>query len=477
MKKGQQNYFMIVVIIAVLSLVVGIILFVNLGGQLRENQDVNDAFCKSKIDALSKDLEPELTSAWGDALQNVFKSFRASCTTQTEVVDPQNWDACDSSFKALSKTEPTAAATNCAMQQVSDKVQRCWEMSGEGRRTAFSWACFNVVISEASETPEVSSYTEFKNQIIKSFNCPLFDGTCKDYARDSIDPATILAAYNNLIDITELSTKSKIDFCRITELSQDDLSTEQEMYETELINKRIEEIYSELINSNVNSVLEKYVVDKMVEHGDSEIDCTLNTLTTEVKSNLEQIEEYNSDLEPFENSVLRKYNSAHNSELSELPFQLMKDTRLETETITFTELELKNFMKNIPIQEQSISYCDSISYKGKDCEDRVEYYPNGFKLKQNKLFSIEYCGDRLPFGSSLVATSVCEQGDDQRRILISDSPTGGGSRLINENLDYNCPILETAAGLELPFIETGISNPFGAAETICKKGVVRTLTS
>jgi hypothetical protein len=76
------------------------------------------------------------------------------------------------------------------------------------------------------------------------------------------------------------------------------------------------------------------------------------------------------------------------------------------------------------------------------------------------MFSVEYCGDALPLGSNIVATTICNRGVDQRRILISDTPTGGGSRLINENLNMNCPILEAVSEMELPYVDTGISNPF-----------------
>lgn len=480
MKKGQaQNYFMIITIITVLALVLGIILFTTLGGKVRENQDVTDAFCKSKIDALSKDLEPELTSVWGDALQNVFKSFRASCTTQTEVVDPQNWDACDSSFREQSKTEPTAAATNCAMHQVADKIERCWDMSGEGRRTAFSWACFNIVISEASEVPEISEYADFRKQIIKSFNCPLFDGACTEYAKNAIDDAAALAAYNNLIDMTESTVLAKIEACRMYEPkeTEETPSDEELAAEYALLNKREEEIYLELSPSNTHSVLKKYMRDKIVQIGDQEVDCTLNTLAPEFKTKLEELETLRTATEPYETSVLQKYNLAKGLALMELPFQLQKDTRLETDTIQFTEAELKNFMKDVPIQGRTTNYCNTISYRGSSCDKRVEYYPQGFKVKQNVMFSVEYCGDALPLGSNIVATTICNRGVDQRRILISDTPTGGGSRLINENLNMNCPILEAVSGMDLPYIDTGISNPFEPFKEACQDGVARTLLS
>ncbi|MAH43803.1 hypothetical protein CL614_08865 [archaeon] len=474
MKKGQaQNYFMVIVIIAVLSLVTGMVLFTSLGGKLQENQDVNDAFCKSKIQTLSVKIEPRLDAQLTEAFITLIESFRASCTPQKAIIDPQNWDACDSSFRTLSKTEPTTAATNCAMQQVADKIERCWDMSGEGRRTAFSWACFIVVISDASETPEVSSYTDFKHQIIKTFNCPFLDGNCKNKARDSIDPATILAGYNNLIDITETGIKNSIERCRKTEVEGD---TEEQLYEYELINERTEDIYLELQPNNVRTVLSDYVKDKLVTQGDQEYDCTLDTLVPETKSGLEDIQSYISAAEEYEVSVLRNYNEAHGEPaLTELPFQLQRDTRLETNTIKFTESEFKTFMKDIPIQGRTTSFCKSISYRGKNCDNRVEYFPEGFTVKQNKLFSVEYCGDTLPLGSNLVASSVCERGLDQRRILISDTPTGGGSRLINENLNYNCPVLEAAADLQESLLGEEVLNPFGAIKEICQAGVARTI--
>lgn len=481
MKKGQaQNYFMVITIITVLALVLGIILFTTLGGKVRENQDVNDAFCKSRISALSLEMKPSELGEITQSLITLSEAFRASCIPQTKVIDPQNWDACDPSFREQSKTEPTAAATNCAMHQVADKIERCWDMSGEGRLTAFSWACFNIVISEASEVPEISEYADFKNQIIKSFNCPLFDDDCKDYAKEAIDDAAVLAAYNNLLDITEFSIRGKIEVCRKDEIEETEEEPTQDELNTELalLNKRVEEIYLELTPSNTRSILQKYVKNEMVEYGDQEVDCTLNTLSPEIKLKLEERNELRNAIEPYETSVLQKYNLAKGLDLTELPFQLQKDTQLETETIKFSESELKNFMKNVPIQGRTTNYCNTISYRGRNCDGRTEYYPQGFIVKQNKLFSIEYCGDALPLGSNIAATTVCNQGVDQRRILVSDIPTGGGSRLINENLDYNCPILEATTDIDIPYVDLPLaSSLLDVARDLCQKGVARTILS
>ncbi|RZD30691.1 MAG: hypothetical protein CXT77_03995 [uncultured DHVE6 group euryarchaeote] len=489
MKKGQaQNYFMVIVIIAVLSLVAGIVLFTSLGGKLQENQDVNDAFCKSKIQTLSVKMGPLQTSTITPKWITLLKSFRASCTPQKAIIDPQNWDACDSSFRTLSKTEPTTAATNCAMEQVADKIERCWDMSGEGRRTAFPWACFIVVISDASETPEVSSHTEFKKQILKTFNCPWTDLDCIALAEKSYTPASILAGYNNLIDITETGIMNRIESCRKTEV-EEDIEEPTEEQQSELINERTEDIYLKLQPNNVREVLSEYVTD-IVTYTDGDgvddneedqedevvLDCTLDTIETEIEAGLEDIQSYIAAAEEHELTVLTNYNDAHgNLGLDELPFQLQRDTRLETNTIKFTEAELKKFMKDVPIEGRSTSFCNSISYRGKDCDNRVEYFPKGFTVKQNKLFSVEYCGDTLPVGSNLVASAVCEQGPDQRRILISDTPTGGGSRLINENLNYNCPMLETAADLQKKILGEDTYNAFSSIATICKEGAARIL--
>jgi len=427
-------------------------------------------------------MKPSELGEITQSLITLSEAFRASCIPQTKVIDPQNWDACDPSFREQSKTEPTAAATNCAMHQVADKIERCWDMSGEGRLTAFSWACFNIVISEASEVPEISEYADFKNQIIKSFNCPLFDGgECKDYANDAVRDAAVLAAYNNLIDMTESKVLAKIEACRMYEPKEtEEEPTEEELAaEYALLNKRDEEIYIELKTSNTQSVLRKYMRDEIVQIGDQEVDCTLNTLTPEINSKLEELETLRTATEPYETSVLQKYNLAHgpDSDLEELPFQLQKDTRLETDTIQFTEGELKNFMKDVPIQGRTTNYCNTISYRGSSCDKRVEYYPQGFKVKQNVMFSVEYCGDALPLGSNIVASTICNRGVDQRRILISDTPTGGGSRLINENLNMNCPILESVSEGELPYVDTGLSNPFEPFKDACQDGVVRTILS
>ena len=260
---------------------------------------------------------------------------------------------------------------------------------------------------------------------------------------------------------------NSIERCRKTEVEGD---TEEQLYEYELINERTEDIYLELQPNNPRTVLSKYLKDEIVTQGDQEYDCTLDTIVPETKTGLEDIQSYTAAAEEYEVSVLRNYNEAHGGlSLTELPFQLQRDTRLETNTIKFTESDLKNFMKDVQIQGSSTSFCKSISYRGKDCDNRVEYFPEGFTVKQNKLFSVEYCGDTLPLGSNLVASSVCEQGLDQRRILISDTPTGGGSRLINENLKMNCPMLETAADLQEKLLGEDTYNAFSKIATICKE--------
>ena len=207
-------------------------------------------------------------------------------------------------------------------------------------------------------------------------------------------------------------------------------------------------------------------------------------MTSDVKDALDDAKDYKDEAEPFESSFLRAYNDAHRKEpptdddgepqvnsYDELPLQLVKDTKLETGTIEFSEDDLENFMKNVQIGTRGITYCDSISYRGKDCEERLQFYPPEGKInvKQNSMYSIEYCGDTLPLFSNIVATTICDTGNDEarRRVIITDAPTGGGSRLLSENLALNCPITSAAAKI-LPSV-------FEGAEDICQTGITRIL--
>jgi hypothetical protein len=88
------------------------------------------------------------------------------------------------------------------------------------------------------------------------------------------------------------------------------------------------------------------------------------------------------------------------------------------------------------------------------------------------MFAIEYCGDTLPLMSNVVASTICDTGNKDtpdkagRKIIITDAPTGGGSRLLSENLPLNCPVLSIVASV-FPSME--------GPEDICQMGITRTL--
>lgn len=85
------------------------------------------------------------------------------------------------------------------------------------------------------------------------------------------------------------------------------------------------------------------------------------------------------------------------------------------------------------------------------------------------MFAIEYCGDTLPLMSNVVASTICDTGNDKagRKIIITDAPTGGGSRLLSENLPLNCPLMEFGSSI-FPSI-------FDGPKDICQTGITRTL--
>ena len=526
MKKGKVNWLMVSIIIAVLGLISALFILQAVGSKFQVDVSaLNDATCKTKISTLSVTVSESDTAEAIQKLATASEAFRASCIPQTETIDPQDWDKCDSYFKGLATSEPTIAATNCAMQQVAKRIERCWDMSGEGRRTAFSWSCFNIVISNKGLSPEVSDYGKFKTKIINSFNCERNEKDCLDTAADSINDATLIAAYNNIVSLKEAKIKDMFDLCRFEEdtdyefvksgittsgifeensggtelLCKSTVSNEACVVPTGPRNQKIatflnggdvdeepdvscfcppisaEEIYEELTTSNAQSLVRKYSNEKIIPFGTEEINCNINEMSSTIIDDLRAISDMKSKLIPREENFIQFYNAAHPldvpvTEYNQLPFQLVKDTRLETDTIKFTQADLKHFMKNIKIESRGISYCDSLSRSGKDCTERLNFYPSErFEVKQNNLFSIEYCGDTLPLFSNMVASSVCDTGNQNRKIIISETPTGGGSRLINENLKLDCPIMEAAA--KIP----GVGQYLTGARDICQTGVTRLL--
>ena len=530
MKKGKVNWLMVSIIIAVLGLISALFILQAVGSKFQVDVSaLNDATCKTQISTLSITVSESDTSDAIQKLATASEAFRASCIPQTETIDPQDWDKCDSYFKGLATSEPTIAATNCAMQQVAKRIERCWDMSGAGRRTAFSWSCFNIVISNKGLSPEESDYGKFKTKIINSFNCERNKKDCLDIAADSINDATLIAAYNNIISLKEAKIKDMFDLCRVEEdtdyefvkrgittaggifeetsggtelLCKSTVSNEACIVPTGPRNQKIatfitgddvdeepdiscfcpptsaEEIYEELTTSNARTLVTKYSNEKIIPFGTEEINCKINEMSPTIIADLQAIADMKSKLIPKEENFIRLYNAAHPDdrqveEYNQLPVQLVKDTRLETDTIKFTQADLKHFMKNIKIESREISYCDSLSRSGKDCTERLNFYPpERFEVKQNNLFSIEYCGDTLPLFSNMVASSVCDTGNQNRKIIISETPTGGGSRLINENLKLDCPIIEGAVKLFRNVPGGEHLKPF---QDICQTGVTRLL--
>ncbi|MBT5274643.1 hypothetical protein HOH11_00365 [Candidatus Woesearchaeota archaeon] len=537
MKKGIASWVIISIIVAVLGLLTALVLLQSFGSKLDiDHSKLNDEVCKGKISALSFEIDKDLSNTEEFLLKigTLSESLRAGCTPQTNTINPQDWDNCDSSFEEQAITEPTLGATNCAMQQVADRIERCWDMSGSGRRTAFSWSCFNFVISDASETPEISEYAEFKKQLIKSFGCELRDQDCKSIANDAITDASVLAGLNNLIRIKEAAIKDQFTVCRkepeleegtgfwgyyktedydsdsalickgVEEDEQCEIDTGKDVSsikdaivakDTSEVDitcmcpmKTTDEIYSELEVNTVYEVVTKYSRNEVVQVGDKEFDCEIGTMTSKIQNDLDNIQTYKEKVGPYEESFLSYYNEAHRTTITnynneahrttitnyrDLPFQLVKDTKLETGTIEFSETDLRNFMKNVQIESRGVSYCTAVSNNNMNCDDRLTFYPSGkFKIIQNKMFAIEYCGDTLPLMSNVVASTICDTGNKDtpdkagRKIIITDAPTGGGSRLLSENLPLNCPVLSIVASV-FPSME--------GPEDICQTGITRTL--
>ena len=540
MKKGIASWVIISIIVAVLGLLTALVLLQSFSSKLDiDHSKLNDAVCKGKISALSFEIDEDLSNTEEFLLKigTLSESLRAGCTPQTNTINPQDWDKCDSSFEEQAITEPTLGATNCAMQQVADRIERCWDMSGSGRRTAFSWSCFNFVISDASETPEISEYAEFKKQLIKSFGCELRDQDCKSIANDAINDTSVLAGLNNLIRIKEAAIKDQFTVCRkepeleegtgawgyyktedydrnsalickgVEEDEQCEIDTGKDVSSTKKSIdeatdkskvkiacmcplKTTNEIYSELeekqeaseediSKEDVSEIVTKYSREGVVQVGAKEFDCEIGTMTSKIQSDLNNIKTFKKEVGHFELKFITYYNLAHRktSEAAiktyeELPFQLVKDTKLETGTIEFSETDLKNFMKNVQIKSRGVSYCTAVSNNNKNCDDRLTFYPpdNKFKIIQNKMFAIEYCGDTLPLMSNVVASTICDTGNKDtpdkagRKIIITDAPTGGGSRLLSENLPLNCPVLGIVAD-EFPSLR--------GFEDICQMGVPR----
>jgi hypothetical protein len=524
MKKGIASWVIISIIVAVLGLLTALVLLQSFGSKLDiDHSKLNDEVCKGKISTLSFEIEEDLNDEEEFLLKlgTLSESLRAGCTPQTNTINPQDWDKCDSSFEEQAITEPTLGATNCAMQQVADRIERCWDMSGSGRRTAFSWSCFNFVISDASETPEISEYAEFKKQLIKSFGCEIRDSACKSIANEAINDASVLAGLNNLIRIKEAAIKDQFTVCRkepeldegvwgyyntedyttedydsnnplscegVVESEKCEINTGKNIASIkEAINdedtsevdlscmcplKTTDEIYSELERNTVSEVVTKYSRNEVVQVGDKEFDCEIGTMTSEIQSDLNNIQTYKEKVGPYEESFLSYYNEAHGTTITnymDLPFQLVKDTKLETGTIEFSETDLRSFMKNVQIKSRGVSYCTAVSNNNKNCEERLTFYPPGnkFKIIQNKMFAIEYCGDTLPLMSNVVASTICDTGNTDRKIIITDAPTGGGSRLLSENLPLNCPLMEFGASI--------IPSLFDGPKDICQTGITRTL--
>lgn len=525
MKKGIASWVIISIIVAVLGLLTALVLLQSFGSKLDiDHSKLNDEVCKGKISALSFEIDEDLSNTEEFLLKigTLSESLRAGCTPQTNTINPQDWDNCDSSFEEQAITEPTLGATNCAMQQVADRIERCWDMSGSGRRTAFSWSCFNFVISDASETPEISEYAEFKKQLIKSFGCELRDQDCKSIANEAITDAAVLAGLNNLIRIKEAAIKDQFTVCRKEpELDEDGVWGK---YDTETFGpngglmcegveedkqceiktgkdiasikkaiddkdtsdvditcmcpmKTTDEIYSKLEVNTVSEVVTKYSRNEVVQVGDKEFDCKIGTMTSKIQNDLDNIQTYKEKVGPYERSFLSYYNEAHKTTIEkymDLPFQLVKDTKLETGTIEFSETDLRKFMKNVQIESRGVSYCTAVSNNNMNCDDRLTFYPSDkFKIIQNKMFAIEYCGDTLPLMSNVVASTICDTGNKDtpdkagRKIIITDAPTGGGSRLLSENLPLNCPLMEVGSSI-FPSI-------FDGPKDICQTGITRTL--
>lgn len=450
--KGQSTYFIVGILIALLSLVVLSGVYYQFSDSV-DISNINEKLCKEKIDTLSIETKDEgIQDDTLNLLPNFLNpiEFLKSCPTQTVIIDPENLD-CDQDVIDIN---PYNTQKNCIIDEILDLSRNCWQMNSEGTINGYNWACYTASIGSVDNKDP--------NEIIKSrlksyFQCNSenSNSNCKELERNSFVSAQFSSIYNSISSSSINSNKENLKFCskinseynnkKLVEINQNIIS-----YDYELFNLLFEDI-----TENNNYIILNDILNTSIE------ECSLN----EFKENLKSSHKSNLDLIKLRDEqneiIFQNYcqslidQNCDDKKRFELSLKLSNSF---DERIYFEDIKR---VSDVKMYNKYLSFSDMFRFNDLEVNNKLVLY-NDDPILPSSAFQINYCDGLSSVSSGLIPMYMC---GNKKHISISNELNNAGSRLSKDSTAASCPIFSSISLADKLTFDTGVGE---AISEICE---------
>ena len=451
--KGQFNFYIVGILLAIFSLIVVIGVYNQISNSA-DVSDVNEKLCTSRISALSTEVGEEgITEDLINVLGVNPVDFMKVCPTQVITIDPDNLN-CD---QEVININPYDSTKNCVIDEILDLSKRCWEMNLEGSIDGYNWACYTSSIGKISK--------QDPNDIIRSrlrshFDCDseIANSNCRILEKDSFVNAQISSVYNTIISTNKYANINLIKDCSNINSNYDGevlvtINPSGKIYDSELYEKLYEEIYS---TNNYN------LIDDIINT--SKKDCNLNDLKSEIKENINSYRDLDSKMD-YQNNII------HQNYCLSIIEDCPEEKRFDLELTISRNFEEKIYFDDIKKVADTKKYNNYLTFSEffRLSDDEMEnelVLLNDQPILPSSAFQISYCDGLSPISAGLVPMYMC---GNKKHISISNELNNAGSRFGKENIEGSCPIFNSISSIDKVTFDSALST---ALDSICSASLI-----
>lgn len=401
-----------------------------------------------------------------NALPQGAKPISGICITQLVTIQPDNFVNCDSSYRDLQLEDRLAALKNCAAQQVSNLLARCWSMNGEGLLDTGSRICFNTLIqSDASEVfSSKEEILEFAEDWVDSVYTEL--GLCQtNFMENGYSSARQCEASKALIEnriIRRLTTSALKDYyidnsagtiagcLRGVDYDGDGLSdtdqNEQNIDGDEFLNEndftpngeipQAEFVFNQIYFSTPNPATAQNIDAVLLQHAD--FDPTVGTcsqISTQLAEWLVTIREQDSSIRLSNAEIALSQPSTLDSD----PFETQSTAIIPAYSLPdigeIASGDLLKVMNEAVYPPTGKPYCETLP-----CSAGSPEFVDGFVIRPDQHFEVSFCDD-----IDVIGTGAGSDSCDRDKLKIA--AVGSSIRGITSPYPEYCRFLDFEIGI------------------------------
>lgn len=465
-KKAQKpEWFMILIILAIVGLIFGVTFLIGFKGSGVGN--IRNKICKytnqmrTKFGILGpmEDLRP-------GAIVPKMPKF---CTTSLEQIAANDWGKCDTYFEnqyngwqGIAKDE-LEALRGCAAHQIIDLAWQCWDMGGQGTLEPESWMCFTVQVgTELQGEVDVDKvYLKLRKNLKKELGCS--PDSEKDYGITHSD-------CSKLLDILPQKLVDKLVHSNTIEMYENMIiqgyttKNEEKLGLTDCVKENVDiiDLFTQITDaSKVESILQDTVVTS--KKGCEGVISFVKEKMNRIDSERDGIDKINADIHteikdalgvkaenPGEPICTKKDESGNCiEEFNPTQLDVLLETTFEigSKLPELGEIDkeyLYEIMRTTNVKDEYYTYTSVIP------KDKLEVIAD-FKIIPGSLFEIGFCDPPLPIGSGVVQRFTCgfkceivngewECGEKQRIQLASGGGGAGGISRVGSPYPSYCQL-------------------------------------